>query len=38
MNKLYFWLNDEIVTEIFETMEELENFIENFEVEVFKID
>lgn len=37
MYKLWFYLNDEMMTETFNSMEELTNFVNNYDVEVFKI-
>lgn len=37
MFELRFFMNDEVVSEVFETEKELNEFINNYEVEVFDI-
>lgn len=37
MYKLWFYIDDEMHVETFNTMKELNEFVENYEVEVFKI-
>lgn len=38
MYRLFYWFNDEVLIEKFDFLEDLENFVNNYEVEVFKIE